>query len=47
MIDDLRVAARLIKARHPDLPLFLLGESMGGSVMMTAAVSDDPPVADG
>src|SRR6185503_12112091 len=28
MIDDLRVAARLIKARHPDLPLFLLGESM-------------------
>jgi alpha-beta hydrolase superfamily lysophospholipase len=47
MIDDLRVAARLIKAKHPDLPLFLLGESMGGAVVMTAAVSDDPPVADG
>ncbi|HEY1384160.1 MAG TPA: alpha/beta fold hydrolase [Dongiaceae bacterium] len=47
MADDLRVAARLIKARHPDLPLFLLGESMGGSVIMTAAVSGDPPVADG
>src|SRR5262249_36913186 len=47
MIDDLRVAARLIKARHPDLPLFLLGESMGGSVIMTGAVGDDPPVADG
>ncbi|HJR20247.1 MAG TPA: lysophospholipase [Dongiaceae bacterium] len=47
MIDDLRVAARLIKARHPDLPLFLLGESMGGAVVMTAAVGDDPPVADG
>jgi alpha-beta hydrolase superfamily lysophospholipase len=47
MMDDLRVAARLVKERHPDLPLFLLGESMGGSVVMTAAVSDDPPVADG
>ena len=47
MIDDLRVAARLIKAKHPDLPLFLLGESMGGAVVMTAAVGDDPPVADG
>ena len=47
MRDDLRIAARLIKARHPGLPLFLLGESMGGSVIMTAAVSDDPPVADG
>jgi alpha-beta hydrolase superfamily lysophospholipase len=47
MIDDLRVAARLIKARHPNLPLFLLGESMGASVIMAAAVGDDPPVADG
>jgi alpha-beta hydrolase superfamily lysophospholipase len=47
MIDDLRIAARLIKARHPDLPLFLLGESMGGAVVMTATVGEDPPVADG
>jgi acylglycerol lipase len=47
MRDDLRAAARLIKARHPDLPLFLLGESMGGAIIMTAAVSDDPPIADG
>ncbi|HET6158922.1 MAG TPA: alpha/beta fold hydrolase [Dongiaceae bacterium] len=47
MIEDLRVAARLVKAKHPALPLYLLGESMGGSVIMTAAVGDDPPVADG
>jgi alpha-beta hydrolase superfamily lysophospholipase len=47
LIDDLRVAARLVKEKHPGLPLFLLGESMGGSVIMTAAVGDDPPVADG
>jgi acylglycerol lipase len=47
MIDDFKIAARLVRARHPDLPLFLLGESMGGAVIMNAAVSDDPPVADG
>jgi len=47
MVADLRVAARLVKARHPDLPLFLLGESMGGSVIMAAMTGDDPPVADG
>ncbi|MGH6891839.1 MAG: alpha/beta fold hydrolase [Dongiaceae bacterium] len=47
MIADLKVATRLVKARHPGLPLFLLGESMGGSVIMAAAVGDDPPLADG
>ena len=47
MIADLRVAARLVKAKHPGLPLFLLGESMGGSVIMAAMTGDDPPVADG
>jgi alpha-beta hydrolase superfamily lysophospholipase len=44
---DLRVAALAIKARHPDLPLFLLGESMGGSVILAAATGEDPPPADG
>lgn len=47
MIADLRVAARLVKALHPNLPLFLLGESMGGSVIMAAMTGDDPPIADG
>lgn len=47
MVDDLRATARLLRARHPGLPLFLLGESMGGSVIMAAAVSDEPPPADG
>lgn len=47
MVADLRVAARLVKARHPGLPLFLLGESMGGSVIMAAMTGDDPPIADG
>jgi alpha-beta hydrolase superfamily lysophospholipase len=47
LVADLRVAAKLVKAQHPGLPLFLLGESMGGSVIMAAMTGDDPPIADG
>lgn len=47
MIDDLRAAAHLLHARYPAMPLYLLGESMGGSVIMAAAGSSDPPAADG
>ncbi len=47
MMEDLRVAAALLRARYPATPLYLLGESMGGSVVMTAAASTDPPAADG
>jgi len=45
MVADLHTAAMLIHARYPDTPLFLLGESMGGSVIMAAA--RDPLPADG
>lgn len=41
-IDDLRSAARAVGARHPGLPLYLLGESMGGAVIMVAMASNDP-----
>ena len=47
MEDDLRTAAMLLRARYPQLPLYLLGESMGGAVIMAAAGSDRPPPADG
>lgn len=46
MVADLRTAARLVRARHPDLPFILLGESMGGAVAMTALARPDPPAAD-
>lgn len=36
MVADVIAAARLAKAAHPDKPLFLLGESMGGAVIMAA-----------
>lgn len=34
---DLAAFTRLVKRRHEDLPLFLLGESMGGAVVILAA----------
>jgi alpha-beta hydrolase superfamily lysophospholipase len=46
MVADLRTATRLVHARHPDLPLILLGESMGGAVVMAALARPDPPAAD-
>lgn len=40
-------AARLVRARHPEAPLFLLGESMGGAVLLLAATRAEPPPAQG
>ncbi|MGR8940889.1 MAG: alpha/beta hydrolase [Gammaproteobacteria bacterium] len=45
--DDLLTLARLIKERYPRSPLFLLGESMGGAVVMTAAKNDTTDLIDG
>ncbi len=36
MVADLITVAGLVRERHPDLPLYLLGDSMGGAVVMTA-----------
>ncbi len=45
--DDLKTMAELVRARHPGVPLYLLGASMGGAVIMVAMTGDDPPPADG
>jgi acylglycerol lipase len=47
MVRDFTDFARVLKARHPDIPLYGLGESMGGAVVMTAMASDTPPPLDG
>lgn len=48
MTDDLRIAARLLRAAYPDTPLFILGESMGAAVILAAMDQDRPaPAADG
>jgi len=47
LVEDLRVAARLVRERHPGIPLYLVGESMGGAIALAALGSGDPPLADG
>ncbi|HEX3483680.1 MAG TPA: alpha/beta hydrolase [Micropepsaceae bacterium] len=44
---DLHDFVDTVKARHPGLPVYVLGESMGGAVAMTAFASGAPPKADG
>jgi alpha-beta hydrolase superfamily lysophospholipase len=47
MSGDLKTAREVIGARHPGLPVYLLGESMGGAVATVARTSPDPVAADG
>lgn len=47
LVADLRTALDLIAARHPQAPLFLLGESMGGAVAVLLAAEPDMPAIDG
>jgi len=44
MVSDLAALTRLLRRRHPGVPLFLLGESMGGAVVMAAAAGVAPLV---
>ena len=37
MVEDLRVMIELLRDDHPTLPLYLLGESMGGAVVLAAS----------
>jgi alpha-beta hydrolase superfamily lysophospholipase len=46
MVQDAEDAVRAVHAKHPDVPIFLVGESMGGSVAMAALADPQaPPVA--
>ncbi len=47
MADDFADFARVLKSAYPDTPLFALGESMGGAVVMTALAATDPPPVEG
>ena len=46
-VEDLRQAAQVLRARHSGLPFYLLGESMGGAVVMVAMAGERPPATDG
>jgi alpha-beta hydrolase superfamily lysophospholipase len=47
LLDDLATAMALLRQTHPGLPLILLGESMGGGVILAAMARDRAPQADG
>ena len=47
MRDDLSDAVAAARLRYPGVPVFALGESMGGAVLLTALASQTPPQIDG
>lgn len=46
-VDDLRTLVQLLEQRYPNRPIYLLGESMGGAVIMTAMSQTDNFQVDG
>jgi alpha-beta hydrolase superfamily lysophospholipase len=47
LASDAVETAQLLRRRHPDLPLFVLGESMGAAVAVMAGTRATPPPVDG
>lgn len=47
MTDDFLAFTAAVRARHPGVPLYLLGESMGGAVVLAGLSRPDAPAADG
>ena len=47
MVRDAATMVRLLRARYPGLPVYVMGESMGGAVAMNLAASPDAPKVDG
>ncbi len=43
LVEDVRTASALLRARHPDTALILLGESMGGAVAIAALTGPAAP----
>jgi acylglycerol lipase len=46
-VADLAAFTGAVRKRHPGVPVYILGESMGGAVAIVAMTSDPPPPADG
>jgi acylglycerol lipase len=46
MTADLRTMTALVRQRHPEAILAVMGHSMGGAVAIAAFASDEPPEAD-
>ena len=44
MVEDIKTVTRLVRERHPGVPLYLAGESMGGALVLAAANDRDVDV---
>ncbi|HZD26862.1 MAG TPA: alpha/beta hydrolase [Alphaproteobacteria bacterium] len=47
LVADARAVVRLARRRHPGVPIYLLGDSMGAAVAMLAASGEGAPQLDG
>ncbi len=47
MAQDLTEFIHLIKLKYPDIPIYVLGESMGGAVVMVAMTQKNAPTVNG
>lgn len=47
MLDDFRDFTALVRAKHPGVPLYILGESMGAAVVLAGLARADAPENDG
>jgi Lysophospholipase len=47
LVADVKTAVEQVRARHPGVPLYLMGESMGGAVVLTTMAGPNPPQVDG
>jgi acylglycerol lipase len=47
LVDDLRALAALLRERHPGKPLYVVGESMGGAVVLRSLTEEPGLDADG
>ncbi len=47
LVHDLGTMVRLVRERHPGVPVYLVGHSMGGAVVMAAMARPDAPEVDG
>jgi len=47
MSEDLRSVVKLLQSRHPGLPFYIVGESMGGALLMRSMAEPDAPQVQG
>jgi acylglycerol lipase len=46
MLEDVRTAVAVARAKHPDVPISLIGESMGAATILATVGDDNPPQVD-